>query len=217
MRRPAVSRATYSDLFAAIGTTYGAGDGSTTFNLPDLRGRVAAGRDDMGGSAANRITNGGSGIVGTTLGAAGGAETHTLTTAQIPSHSHTIRWRRHDAGVVHGPSRSRRRLCNNYNWNSGSDRRRRRASERAADHHPELDHQHMTVGGISLRDLHLVWPDLWPLLEPAVKRSPDKPDVLARLIARDAQLWAVYEGDRPVAAIVTHDPASARRSAACCG
>jgi hypothetical protein len=68
----------------------------------------------------------------------------------------------------------------------------------------------MTVGGISLRDLHHVWPDLWPLLEPAVKRSPDfsagdraGPDLLARLIARDAQLWAVYENDRPIAGIVT--------------
>jgi hypothetical protein len=61
----------------------------------------------------------------------------------------------------------------------------------------------MTVTGIPLRDLHHVWADLWPLLEPAVKRSPDKPDVLARLIARDAQLWAVYEGDKPIAAIVT--------------
>jgi microcystin-dependent protein len=70
----AVSRTSYSDLFAAIGTTYGAGDGSTTFNLPDLRGRVAAGKDDMGGSAANRITNAVSGIIGTTLGAAGGDE-----------------------------------------------------------------------------------------------------------------------------------------------
>ena len=74
----AVSRSTYADLFAAIGTTYGAGDGSTTFNLPDLRGRVAAGKDDMGGGAANRLTGGGSGIAGTTLGAAGGAETQTL-------------------------------------------------------------------------------------------------------------------------------------------
>ena len=69
----------------------------------------------------------------------------------------------------------------------------------------------MTATGIPLRDLHLVWPDLWPLLEPAVKRTPDKPDVLARLIARDAQLWAVYpsaslragDGCAPVAAIVT--------------
>lgn len=51
----AVSRSTYSDLFAVIGTTYGAGDGSTTFNLPDLRGRAVAGDDDMGGTAANRL------------------------------------------------------------------------------------------------------------------------------------------------------------------
>jgi len=61
----------------------------------------------------------------------------------------------------------------------------------------------MITGGIPLRDLHLVWHELWPLLEPAVKRSPDKPDVVARLIAGDAQLWAVYEGATPVAAIVT--------------
>jgi len=86
----AVSRSTYSDLFTAIGTTFGSGDGSTTFNLPDLRGRVAAGKDDMGGSAANRITSGGSGITGTTLGASGGTQTHTLTTAEMPSHTHTI-------------------------------------------------------------------------------------------------------------------------------
>jgi hypothetical protein len=57
--------------------------------------------------------------------------------------------------------------------------------------------------GIPLRDLHLAWPALWPLLEPAVRRTPDKPDVLARLIAREAQLWAVYDEETPVAAIVT--------------
>lgn len=86
----AVSRSTYADLFAVIATTYGAGDGSTTFNLPDLRGRVAVGKDNMGGSAANRITSGGSGITGTTLGAAGGTQTHTLTTAEMPAHTHSI-------------------------------------------------------------------------------------------------------------------------------
>jgi microcystin-dependent protein len=84
-----VARSTYADLFAAIGTTYGAGDGVGTFNLPDLRGRVLAGRDDMGGGAAGRLTVGGSGLAGITLGASGGAETHTLSTAQIPAHTHS--------------------------------------------------------------------------------------------------------------------------------
>jgi microcystin-dependent protein len=86
----AVSRATYAALFAIVGTTYGIGDGSTTFNLPDLRGRAVAGVDNMGGTAANRITSGGSGIVGTTLGASGGLQTHTLLTAETPAHSHFI-------------------------------------------------------------------------------------------------------------------------------
>ena len=84
-----VSRTQYSGLFLTIGTTYGAGDGSTTFALPDLRGRVIAGEDDMGGTAANRLTSGGAGINGIVLGATGGAETVTLTTAQMPSHTHT--------------------------------------------------------------------------------------------------------------------------------
>ena len=70
----AVNRSDYPALFSTIGTTYGAGNGSTTFNVPDLRGRVVAGEDDMGGTAANRLTSGNSGIAGTTLGAAGGDE-----------------------------------------------------------------------------------------------------------------------------------------------
>jgi microcystin-dependent protein len=85
----AVSRTTYSTLFAAIGTTYGAGDDSTTFNIPDLRGRVVAGQDDMGGTSANRLTGQSGGVDGDVLGAAGGLETHTLTVAQLASHSHT--------------------------------------------------------------------------------------------------------------------------------
>lgn len=84
----AVSRETYSHLFAAIGTTYGAGDGTTTFNLPDIRGRAIAGLDNMGGSAAGRLTSAG-GLNANTLGAAGGSQTHTLTEAQMPAHSHT--------------------------------------------------------------------------------------------------------------------------------
>ncbi len=85
----AISRTTYSALFAAISTVYGVGDGSTTFNLPDMRGRVIAGEDDMGGSSANRLTGVTGSVDGDTLGNTGGAETHTLTTAQLASHTHT--------------------------------------------------------------------------------------------------------------------------------
>jgi len=84
----AVSRTTYAGLFTTIGTTYGSGDGSTTFNVPDLRGRVSAGKDDMGGTAASRLTS----TVLTasnTLGATGGTQTHTMTSAEMPSHTHT--------------------------------------------------------------------------------------------------------------------------------
>lgn len=86
----AVSRATYAGLFAVVSTTYGSGDGSTTFNLPDLRGRLSAGVDNMGGSTAGRITNAVAGITGTTLGAAGGSQSHTLTVAEMPAHTHSI-------------------------------------------------------------------------------------------------------------------------------
>jgi len=85
----AVSRTTYALLFAAIGTTFGVGDGSTTFNLPDCRGRVVAGKDDMGGSSADRLTNQSGGLNGDTLGATGGSEVHTLTAAQLAAHTHT--------------------------------------------------------------------------------------------------------------------------------
>ena len=67
----AISRTTYSTLFTAISTTYGIGDGSTTFLLPDMRGRVAAGQDDMGGTSADRLTTP---LNGDTLGAVGGTE-----------------------------------------------------------------------------------------------------------------------------------------------
>ncbi|MBL8832492.1 MAG: tail fiber protein [Rhodospirillales bacterium] len=101
----AVGRTAHPALFAAIGTTYGAGDGSTTFNLPDLRGRTAAGRDNMNGPPANRLTSGGAGIAGTTLGAAGGAQAHALTEAQMPAHSHS------QSGLVGGVNNS---LPSNY-------------------------------------------------------------------------------------------------------
>lgn len=73
----AVSRVDYADLFAVIGTAYGPGDGSTTFNIPDFRGKVAAGLQT--GSGYFDI-----------LGKTGGAETHQLAVSEIPSHSHSV-------------------------------------------------------------------------------------------------------------------------------
>lgn len=81
-----LSRTTYATLFARIGTSGGEGDGTTTFNIPDARGVVFAGPDDMGteqGAASRLTTN-------NELGDIAGAETHTLTIAQMPSHSHVI-------------------------------------------------------------------------------------------------------------------------------
>ena len=73
----AVSRTTYSKLFTAIGTTYGAGDGSTTFNVPNLKGKVAVGLDSADTSFD-------------ALGETGGEKTHTLSVAEMPSHSHSL-------------------------------------------------------------------------------------------------------------------------------
>lgn len=91
----AVSRETYQELWDVVrsGTVgpFGNGNGTTTFNLPDLRGRVPAGRDNMGGTSANRLTNSGTGnpgINGSSLGSAGGFDRHTLTVQQMPSHQH---------------------------------------------------------------------------------------------------------------------------------
>jgi microcystin-dependent protein len=86
----AINRSTFSLLFAVMGTAYGAGDGSTTFNLPDKRDRASFAKGNMGGTPANRITNKSGGWNGNTLGASGGAEDHTLTVPQIPPHTHTV-------------------------------------------------------------------------------------------------------------------------------
>lgn len=80
----AISRTTYATLFSLIGTTYGAGDTSTTFNLPDKIGRVSAMKSPGG---ASRLTTAGSGVDSATLGAAGGGETSTLLTANLPPYT----------------------------------------------------------------------------------------------------------------------------------
>jgi microcystin-dependent protein len=85
----AVSRATYALLFAVCGTTYGAGNGTTTFNLPDLRSRVTAGRDyNIGGLSARLSAH----LSASTRGAVGGSQytelhTHVLTD---PGHNHPV-------------------------------------------------------------------------------------------------------------------------------
>lgn len=73
----AVSRTDYPELFNVLGTKYGTGDGSTTFNLPDLKGKVAVGKDKND-------------IDFDVLGKTGGEKEHTLTIAEIPSHTHGI-------------------------------------------------------------------------------------------------------------------------------
>jgi microcystin-dependent protein len=73
----AKSRTEYKDLFDVLGETWGRGDGATTFNLPDFRGRTLIGSG-----------NGGTGFTNRTLAQTGGAETHTLTIQQIPAHNH---------------------------------------------------------------------------------------------------------------------------------
>jgi microcystin-dependent protein len=75
----AVSRSMYAGLFAALSIKWGAGDGTTTFNLPDLRGRTLIGAGQ------------GTGLSERLLGQALGAEKHTLTLAEMPSHSHSLR------------------------------------------------------------------------------------------------------------------------------
>lgn len=90
----AITRATYPRLAALAASAsypHGAGNGTTTFNKPDLRGRHVLGMDDMGTGAASRVTassvGGGNAI---TLGGTGGEQTHTNTSAEIPAHNHGI-------------------------------------------------------------------------------------------------------------------------------
>lgn len=75
----AISRTKYVQLFRVYGEKFGVGDGSTTFNVPDLRGRVQAGPNSMGGDTAPRLTSARpGGVSGAAIGNTGGEESHLL-------------------------------------------------------------------------------------------------------------------------------------------
>ena len=83
----AVSRSTYSALFAIVGTTYGAGDGSSTFNTPNLADNVAVGKSN---NKALASTGGANTVTVNVAGNVGGSTANaTLSTAQLASHSHS--------------------------------------------------------------------------------------------------------------------------------
>lgn len=84
----AYSRTTYAALFAAIGTKFGAGNGTTTFNVPKGNGRTLVGRDDMGGTSANVLPSKGS--AARTVGATFGVDRHTLSLGEMPNHGHPV-------------------------------------------------------------------------------------------------------------------------------
>ena len=80
-----VSRTVYDDLFDVIGTSFGTGNNSTTFNVPDLRGRVPVGDDTMAGSTATRMPDSADNI-----GNSGGSHEHTLTASESALKAHTV-------------------------------------------------------------------------------------------------------------------------------
>jgi len=88
-----LSRVTYQELFVKLGSGvyWGSGDGANSFGIPDLRGRVLAGKDNMGGTSANRMIGSWGGVNGDVLGigGVGGLEYHILTAAQLAKHKHT--------------------------------------------------------------------------------------------------------------------------------
>lgn len=99
-------------LFAAAGYPYGGGDGSTTFNLPDCRGRVVAGRDDMGGTVAGRLTaSTAQGVAGSPVGSVGGEQAHSLVINENAQHTHTVSQL---AGMGNGGDNSQRVLNGSF-------------------------------------------------------------------------------------------------------
>jgi microcystin-dependent protein len=133
----AVSRETYSALFALVGTAFGIGDGSTTFNLPDLSNRVPVG---IGLSSSFDE-----------LGKKGGAETHTLTEGEMPNHRHTGTTSTNGNHRHTGPfatSQIVKRIESPYDGFHGfSDGATTRWSDYAGDHNHSFNTSYVGGGG----------------------------------------------------------------------
>ena len=112
----AVSRTTYSALFAIVGTTYGAGDGSSTFNVPDLQDNVPVGKSNNKALAST----GGANTVTSTGNVAGSTANATLSTAQLASHSHSVNGGNSDPPFSQIVTSGRTGTINTSNTGSGS-------------------------------------------------------------------------------------------------
>jgi microcystin-dependent protein len=101
---PINTTGTQSGTHSGIHAPWGRGDGITTFNIPDFRGRVLVGVENIGGTAAGLITSSSTdGANAVSLSGVGGAQTHTLVTSEMPAHTHTQNGTNDgsDSGVVH--------------------------------------------------------------------------------------------------------------------
>jgi len=113
----AVSRSTYADLFAIVGTTYGSGDGSTTFNVPDLQDNVAVGKS----GTKNLGSTGGTNTVSSTGNVGGSTANASLSTPQLASHTHSSPFRPNGSGIfVNNESSGGRNAPQINNANTGS-------------------------------------------------------------------------------------------------
>ena len=118
----AVSRTTYATLFGIVGTTYGVGDGATTFNVPDLADNVPVGKSNNKALAST----GGANTVAATGNVGGSTANATLSTAQLASHSHApnIRYANPisipSSFSVPGPAAKGNSIINSLNNNTGS-------------------------------------------------------------------------------------------------
>lgn len=108
---------TQSGVHTLLRSPYGVGDGSTTFNIPDARGRAIAGNDQMGGTAASRLTGSASGgVYGQLVGYGAGEQAHQLTVAELASHTHN--WLSGNGGAAGGGAFTA--AINNAGFNTGA-------------------------------------------------------------------------------------------------